>query len=172
MVRTIGNAEVTGLVSRLYEADSRWTKALMQVVDPGGTFNRGALTCYETRVPCEVPFNRDAASSAEQPILPNPYEVATVFVDAVTKFHGLWRIAIQMEPCRNKNGHIYEWVCTCTHIGAQVGTPLVSCVLRDLETLGFRETPKKEIFPINRHLKQTAEGGQPETDWDRLKSDE
>lgn len=88
------------------------------------------------------------------PILPDPFEVASVYLDRLTGYQGSGRFAIQIEK------HRKMWLVTVSDL---TSGHIFTVGARDL-----RPNPDdSEVMPINRKIRAQAGQG-PRTAWDRL----
>lgn len=111
VVRTIGNHEVNGLVS--FWIDNERAARRRRDLKPDANITRGRSTLFETRIPLpgtrrergddpyerDVPYRRwrDDLPKSKANILPEPFEVASVYQDALTNVAGTWRAGIRIE---------------------------------------------------------------------------
>ena len=170
VVRSIGNREVSGLVTFLYER--RNMKARTISLEPGASLTRGDSTCFETRIllpgskgPKENPYdftrdyfnynyNDEAAMAKQAKILPEPFEVASYFKDPVTGFSGTWRVGIRAE--KHKNGK--TWLVA-------ISDSLTGTLLCTIATRGLDPNPQiLETLPLKRATRNVVVG----TAWDRI----
>lgn len=172
VVRTASNKEVDGRVRRTLEKDERRGAGEsnagphLAVVDVGALRKREERTLMEVRLPIDQVIRR----SEKQPI-PNPFEVATVFLDAFTKKMGTWRVQILVERSSNKNGTL--WLVTIKD--EATGQYLVTATAKDLDAsrggplkvAGAR--PADEQFPLERLSPSVLATGGPLSRWERLR---
>ena len=172
VVRTLGTAVVSGLVSRQeYSSDKPSAKVVTEQVSPGVELPRGRSLCLETRLPPMKPLTKTVevrvverglpvSRFAEEPIgaiLPNPYEVATAYRDMTTNTSGTWRLIVQMQ--QRPTG---TWLVS---IRQYEGTDLVSIAIPKL-THGKLH---KSDYPLAKYIQGV---GKPENAWDRLVGEE
>lgn len=107
----------------------------------------------ESRLPIDHLVNKDPHDP-----LPNPFEVATLYVDGFTGTMGTWRAQLILGRVRNKNGEY--WQVTVRDEGARID--LVTVTAKDLahgQGLGF-----DEVLPLQRLSSQA-----PSNTWERLR---
>ncbi len=184
VVRSIGNKQVNGLVSYVTDADN--VSRRRRDLKPGAEITRGSNTLYETRVP--IPGAKMADSPYEEShqarwrredrqrhaqaigipeakekveILPEPFEVASVYTDILTSVTGTWRAGIRVEFISKMKA--YPWVVSV--IDATTGVTLSSVAVSGLD-------PNPEIrdpLPLTRAIQRTA---RPANAWTRVLDDD
>ncbi len=173
VVRTASNDEVDGRVKRRLEKDEhrhgRGEKNIgpgFVAVDVGAFRKREDRTVMEIRLPIDHVIRRNA----KEPI-PNPFEVATVYVDAFSKKLGTWRAQILVECSKNKNGSL--WLVTVKD--ERTGQYIVTATAKDLDadrgvrlTLGNAKPPD-ELLPLERLSPSALVTGGPLSRWERLR---
>lgn len=179
IIRSIGNREVTGLVT--FDQTGRYEKRKIVDVTPEAVLHQGTIAQFETRLPLPgAPYRRGVTTpypvpprqwqpytvlsrgpereSAETPppveLAPEPYEVASVFRDLVTDYRGSWRLMIRIE--KHKNGKI--WIVSVWDAGGTVNLVLATKYLDPNPTV-------REKLPLNRAAAATATA----TVWDRIR---
>ncbi len=132
VVRTSSNGEVDGRLRRQMEKsehrrsrNERMAGAHLVELDVGATRVTPSRNIMESR----LPLNHILLRHKDDPI-PNPYEVATVYVDAFTQKTGTWRARISIEQAKNKNGSL--WLITIRDEVAKID--LVTATVKELET--------------------------------------
>lgn len=165
VVRTMGTAQVNGLVSHQRRGDGLRDKAETKVIEPGVQLPRGRSVLIETKLDPAPninamfvngePFGYSRPKS-EVAVLPDPYEVATGYRDPLTGKFGTWRLTIQMQ--QRATG---TWLATVSQYD---GSPMMTVALQGLvgksDPLG-----SKCLFPLSRFIEQIT---QPDNAWDRL----
>lgn len=104
-----------------------------------------------------LPIDHLANKDPREP-LPDPYEVATFFVDGFSGSVGTWRAQIILGHVRNKNGEY--WQVTVRDEGARID--LVTATAKDLAQ---GHGAFDEVLPLQRLSSQTAFGNT----WERLR---
>lgn len=168
VVRSIGNRDVSGLVSFQY-TPYRATKTRHVDLIPDAKMVRGNSTCFETRLllpgttVVENPYAGTpdyipawAREQQKATILPDPYEVASVFKDPVTNFAGTWRLGIRIEK------HKKLFLVTVQDMNKEG-------MLVTLAVKGLDPNPHVlETLPLAKLTRTVASG----TAWDRILGDD
>jgi hypothetical protein len=178
VVRTIGNREVNGIVC--YWLDPERATRRRKELPPDAKITRGQSTLYETRLP--LPGWNKAADNPyikEEPwvplggrrialtkkkdvsILPEPFEVASVYHDAVTGASGTWRAGIRIEHVEKMKKN--PWVVAIMDVTTGV-------TLSTLAISGLDPNPLiADALPLSKAVQRTAAPGNA---WTRLLEDE
>ena len=159
IVRTFQTPDVTGVITHRAGRDPK-----LKALDPGATLKKGSVVCMETRLPPVGRFTLDhEPPDPKGPvILPDPFEVATIYRDPLTGAQGNWRLSIQLQQ---KPGNL--WLVSLNQIEHERVTMLVSVEVSDLLTFGGL----KVAYPLQRLMAATATKGGPANAWDWLRED-
>lgn len=174
IVRTLGTAMVSGLVSRQYRTSDRLDAKTHTVqVSPGVELPKGRTVTLETRLlpvvqgPAYTTVSISAGpdltallseEKSSTPILPDPYEVATAYRSLITGTSGTWRLAIQMQ--RRPTG---TWIITVSQCE---GPALVAVAIPKLD---LRKEVPKSNYPLTKIIQGA---GKPDNAWGRLIEDD
>ncbi len=176
VVRTIGNHEVNGLVG--YVIDPERATRRRRDLDPDAKITRGKSTLYETKLPLpgsNLPYGRnpyirdERIWPAEHPlakdrkanILPDPFEVASVYQDAVTNVHGTWRAGVSIEHVEKMKKN--PWVVGVIDVTKNL-------TLATIAVSGLDPNPLiADPLPLTKAVQRTV---QPGNAWTRLLEDD
>lgn len=113
----------------------------------------------ETRLPVGHILYR----KKDEPI-PNPFEVATLYVDAFTQKQGSWRVQLILERWQNKNGDL--WLVTVRDEGTK--TDLVAVTMKSAQVeLNALMAHDDDLLPLQRVTKLGLGQERPNV-WNRL----
>lgn len=178
VVRSIGNQDVNGLVSFVIDPERATRKR--KDIPPDAKLTRGKSTCYETRLPLpgirlpygqnpyihderhwprEHPLSKEKERRAN--ILPDPFEVASFFTDAVTGAHGTWRAGIKIEHVEKMKRN--PWIVGVLDI--TTGTTLATIAVSGLDPNPLIADP----LPLTKAVQRTVAPGNA---WTRLLEDD
>lgn len=174
VVRTASNHQVDGRLRRNLEKNEhrrgRGEKNggnNVVIVDIGATVETAHRTLLEVRLPLDHLVRR----KADDPI-PNPYEVATVYVDPFSNTTGTWRAQLLVEYVKNKNGGM--WCITVRDDATKLD--LFTTTAKELATgwggqlsIGGQKLPD-ELLPLQRVSQAKAPLGPLKLSrWDRIR---
>jgi hypothetical protein len=173
VVRTSSNSEVDGRIRRTLDKDrerlgrgeKRVGHCIAEAV-PGAIVVRPKHNLLETKLPIDHILRR----GPKEPF-PNPFEVATAYVDAFTNTRGTWRAQLILENTKNKNGDF--WLLTVRDEVSKVD--LFTVTAKELDTRGrgpILSIPgvpgMDERLPLER-MGSTDSAKPPLSVWERLR---
>jgi hypothetical protein len=169
VIRTASNDIVDGLLRRRLEK-REYRKGRMEkhagnnvtVVLPEARVIRGKRTLLECRLPVEHVLRR----KNDEP-MPNPFEVATLYTDAVTKQEGSWRVQLILERWKNQNGDL--WLVTVRDENTATNLIVVTMKSIEEEAHGVLGMHKDDQLPLQR-VTTTQQPAKRLNVWDRLRS--
>jgi hypothetical protein len=166
VVRSVGSKVATGIISR--PPDKLGAKNTD--LTPGASLRRGAMTCFETRLPLKsmyVPSKTHEEARARTHRLDDlvsviePFEVTSVYTDILTKVIGTWRVAVRVEFVSKMKRS--PWLVGI--LDAWTGTLLSSIAVSEIDPDPF----KADVLPLDKLVKQTLS---PHTAWSRILEDD
>lgn len=175
VVRSIGNHEVNGIVSFVVEPERVTRKR--RDLPPDAKLTRGKSTLYETRLPLpgfnrasDNPYVREErrwpsshplSKEKRADILPDPFEVASVYSDVVTNIAGTWRagVSIQFIAKMKKN----PWVISILDVTSNT-------TLSTIAVSGLEPNPlHPDTLPLSKAIEKTVAPGNA---WTRILEDD
>ncbi len=175
VVRSIGNHEVSGTVT--YWVDSARAGRKRKELKPDASIARGKSMLCETRIPLpgtKRPYDEDPYAKenyghrvfkpSHEPkvnILPEPFEVASVYVDVVTGAAGTWRAGFRIEFVDKMKKS--PWVISISDV--TTGTMLSTVAVSSLEPNPVLTDP----LPLTKAVQHTVSPGNA---WTRILDDD
>lgn len=178
VVRSIGNHDVNGIVSFIVEPERVTRKR--RDLPPDAKLTRGKSTLYETRLPLPG-YNRatlnpyvreyDRHWPADHPlskqnerradILPDPFEVASVYKDFVTNVTGTWRAGVSIQHIAKMKKN--PWVVGILDVTSSV-------TLSTIAVSGLEPNPlHPDTLPLSKAIEKTIAPGNA---WTRILDDD
>jgi hypothetical protein len=167
VVRTASNGQVDGLIRRIIEVRQRRgpVKQDMLVVAVGVRRQTKDRTIMEARLPIDHVIRRHSDTP-----LPNPYEVATHWVDPFTESTGTWRVQISVNHVVGKGDPVWYVILR----DETVGQFIAILTAKDLDASEVviqvgNKLPRTsdELFPLER-INQSSQP-EPLNVWQRLR---
>ena len=177
VVRSLGNRNVTGLIT--YTVQLSTVKSRTVSLDPGASLRQGEITCFETRLllpgsrrPKDSPYadmndyapryraRYEFEHEKKEPvqILPEPFEVASVYRDPVTRFMGTWRVGMRIE--KHQNGK--TWLVTAHD-------PVTGMLLCTVAVRGLDPNPQiPDVLPLTKATRNKVATNA----WERIMEDD